>query len=152
MSTWKVPCTLPGNCALCIVICFVFVFLGISVSVVHIFNTFQWFVLASIGYEGCCKWTSTPLYDLLFSTWSVFFWYTFVFVIAAKNAITYGLVFVYVVLTILCSYSLSGWSTEVFLLSLKSWTLFLCHQPFWHLSTRYKAQSLLPCIGISRYS
>lgn len=29
--------------------------------------------------------TSTPLYDLLFSTWSVFFWYTFVFVIAAKK-------------------------------------------------------------------
>lgn len=31
-----------------------------------------------------------------------------------KNAITYGLVFVYVVFTILCSSSASGWTTEVF--------------------------------------
>lgn len=80
--------------------------------------------------------TSTPLNSLLFSTWSVFFWYTFVFVIAAKkNAITYGLVFVHVVFTILCSYSVSGWTTEAFSSS------FCVANPFdtWAQNTKPKA-------------
>lgn len=60
LSTWKVPCTLPGNCAQCIFISFflllllfLFVFFRPGYfKVVHVFITFQRFVQASIACEG----------------------------------------------------------------------------------------------------
>lgn len=55
LSMWRIPRTLPGKCALCVLfLLFLVCVLVISVQVVHMFNTFQWFVLTSIGYEGCC--------------------------------------------------------------------------------------------------
>lgn len=80
-------------------------------QVVHTFSTFQWFVLASIGYEGCCcKITDIHASVLLafqhmgVSSFDILLY----LLLLLKNAITYGLVFVHVVLTMLCSYSVLG--------------------------------------------
>lgn len=62
--------------------------------------------------------TSMPLCYSLFSTWSVFFWYTFVFVIAARKCHNLWTCICIWVFTIRCWYSLSGWSTEAFFFSL----------------------------------
>lgn len=142
LSPWKIPCTLPGNCALCIFI-FVFFVPFISMQVVHMFNTFQWFV--SIGYEGCwCKWTHIHASVTCFSADGVSsFDILLYFVIAAKKKY-------HNLWTCICTYML----VFSFRLSRRGFFLkaFCVANPFWHLSTRYKAQSLLPFNGISSYS
>lgn len=85
------PCLLSLFCFFVVVVfLFFFLVLFISMQVVQNFRTFQWFVLTSIGFimkdvVEREQQTSTSLCYSLFSTWSVFFWYTFVFVIAAKK-------------------------------------------------------------------
>lgn len=150
LSTWKIPCTLPGNCALCIFIVVIFV-LFVSMQVVHLFNTFQWFVLVRIGYEGwCCKWTRIHASVLLaFQHMEclllIYFCICYCCYKKKKCHNLWTCICTYVYIT--CSYPVSGWCTEAF-----SVRLSVSPTTFWHLSTRYKAQSLLPFIGISSYS
>lgn len=65
LSTWKISlhfawklCPVYFHCfffvCLFLLLLFVCFVLFISMQVVHVFNTFQWFVLASIACEGCC--------------------------------------------------------------------------------------------------
>lgn len=119
LSTWKIPCTLPGNCALCtfifllLLLLFVFVLFYFNAGgpcVQHISMVLSRLVLLVKDAVVIRQQTSLPLCYLLFSTWSVFFWYTFVFVIAATkchNRWTFVFVF-----TTACS--APGWSTEAF--------------------------------------
>lgn len=132
-------------CIFSLIFFFVFCFVRVvSMQVVHMLRTFHEFVLASIAFEGgWCKWTVDVHASVLLAQGVSSFWYTFVFVIAAKDAITYELVFVYGVFTILCSHKISGWSTGASPHPhsvLKSWPL--CLVPtLWHLSTKAKPKA-----------
>lgn len=90
--------------------------------------------------------TSIPLVTCFQHTGSVF-WYTFCFVIAAKVAITFCIC--------TCGVWLPGWATKRgFNSNLKNLEGFCVANLFSlkHLSTRYKAQSLLPFKDVSNIS
>lgn len=127
---------------------FIFV-LVISMQVVRMFSTFQWFVLASIGYEGCCN-IHPHLCVTCFSAHGVssFDILLYLLLLLKKHKKTnkkrqnLWTCILYGVFTIMCLYSVSrlihrGFIFFIFFL-LES-EVFLCWQPF--LTPEHKIQS-----------
>lgn len=142
LSAWKIPCTFAWKS--CPVYCLFFLSLSFqcrwSICSIH-FNCLSSLVLVLKDVVVKEQHTSAPLYDLLFSTWSVFFWYTFVFVIAAKKKKCHNL-WTYICIcginhtVLVFIFRLSHRGIFLQVLNLE---LFLCCQPF--LTPEHKTQS-----------
>lgn len=110
---------------------------------------FNGLVLTRHGYKGCCDIHTSLI--CFFSTASVFFLIYFcILLLLLRSTITYGLVFCICGIdhTVLAS----GWPTENVFCTPETLTASCAtNPPLWHLSTRCKAQSLLPFIEVSSW-